>query len=67
MDPLKGAGALMLPQGPKGHRVRAKKKKKSNVDPFRSLLIESCYLQQPCPPPKPLFSASACLRLIVDQ
>lgn len=41
----------MLPQGPKGHRVGAKKKK-SNVDPFRSLLIEFCYLQQPCPPPQ---------------
>lgn len=47
MDPLKGAGARMLPQGPKGHGVGSKK---SNVDPFRSLLIEFCYLQQPCPP-----------------
>lgn len=36
----------MLPRGPKGHRVVSKK---SNVDPFRSLLIEFCYLQQPCP------------------
>lgn len=46
MDPPMGAGAPMLPQGPKGHRVVSKK---SNVDPFRSLLIEFCYLQQPCP------------------
>lgn len=36
----------MLPQGPKGHGVVSKK---SNADPFRSLLIEFCYLQQPCP------------------
>ena len=47
MDPLKRAGAWMLPQGPKGHRVKSKKKQWWS---FRSVLIEFCYLQQPFPP-----------------
>lgn len=47
MDPLKGAGAWMLPQGPRGHRVKSKK---SNVDPLDQYWLNFCYLQQPYPP-----------------
>lgn len=48
MDLLMGAGASMMPQGPRGHEVRSKKKKLCWS--CRSGLIEFSSLQEPFPP-----------------
>lgn len=56
----------MLPWGPKGHRVKSKK---SYVDPLDQYWLNFAVSSSPTPPPtpKPMLSATACLRLIVSH
>lgn len=62
MDPLKGAGAWMLPQGSKGRRVKSKK---SHVDPLDQYWLN--FAISSSPPPKPVLWATTRLYLIVSH